>query len=191
MSPTKGVDVTTSRWKKYLYRGTMAAIVISSVIGLDYAFKHINHEQNHKITMTNFVLKELDCLTKNIHWESSGEPLAGKIAVAQVTLNRVADGRFGSNVCSVVYQKTAFSQRIVCQFSWVCENKSKVTKIPQDEYAESQDVAKKVMFENLRLSNLNDALYFHADYVRPKWNKERITKIGRHIFYKEPERKNK
>lgn len=187
----KGVDVTTNRWKKYLYRGTIAAIVIASVAGLDYAFKHINYEQNHKQTMTNFVLKELDCLTRNIHWESSGEPLAGKIAVAQVTLNRVADGRFGSNICNVVYQKTTFSQRIVCQFSWVCENKSKIAKIPKEEYDESHDVAKKVMLENLRLSNLNDALYFHADYVRPKWNKERIIKIGRHIFYKEPEGKNK
>lgn len=191
MPPTKGVDVIASRWKKCIHRGTIVVIVIASVAGLDYVFQHVNHEQNHKPTMTNFVLQELDCLARNIHWESSGEPLAGKIAVAQVTLNRVADGRFGSNVCSVVYQKTSFSQRIVCQFSWVCENKSKIAKIPQEDYDASHDVAKKVMLENLRLSNLNDALYFHADYVRPKWNKERIIKIGRHIFYKEPEGKKK
>ena len=32
---------------------------------------------------------ELLCLAKNIYYEARGEPLQGKIAVAQVTLNRV------------------------------------------------------------------------------------------------------
>ncbi len=28
-------------------------------------------------------------------------------------------------------------------------------------------------------------IYYHADYVNPKWNKEKIGKIGLHIFYKD------
>jgi len=30
------------------------------------------------------------------------------------------------------------------------------------------------------------ALYYHADYVRPRWAKhmERTSKIGEHIFYR-------
>jgi len=32
---------------------------------------------------------ELLCLAKNIYYEARGEPMHGKIAVAQVTLNRV------------------------------------------------------------------------------------------------------
>ena len=33
-------------------------------------------------------LKQLDCLTRNIYWEAASEPFEGKVAVAQVTLNR-------------------------------------------------------------------------------------------------------
>jgi spore germination cell wall hydrolase CwlJ-like protein len=45
-------------------------------------------------------------------------------------------------------------------------------------------VAKKVYLENFKLSALTNSLFFHADYVAPGWRKERIMKIGRHIFYK-------
>ena len=50
-------------------------------------------------------LKQLDCLTRNIYWEAASEPFEGKVAVAQVTLNRVESGRFAPTVCGVVYQK--------------------------------------------------------------------------------------
>ena len=29
------------------------------------------------------------------------------------------------------------------------------------------------------------ALYYHADYVNPKWGKPKVGQIGRHIFYKD------
>jgi spore germination cell wall hydrolase CwlJ-like protein len=51
------------------------------------------------------VLKQLDCLTRNIYWEAGSEPFEGKVGVAQVTMNRLNDGRFADSVCGVVYQK--------------------------------------------------------------------------------------
>jgi spore germination cell wall hydrolase CwlJ-like protein len=30
---------------------------------------------------------------------------------------------------------------------------------------------------------MEDALYYHADYVNPRWGKVKVGKIGRHIFY--------
>ena len=36
--------------------------------------------------------KQLDCLTRNIYWEAATEPFEGKVAVAQVTINRVESG---------------------------------------------------------------------------------------------------
>jgi len=42
-----------------------------------------------------------------------------------------------------------------------------------------------VMLEGMRLPSLKEAMYYHADYINPKWNKEKITQIGHHIFYKE------
>lgn len=128
--------------------------------------------------------KQLDCLTRNIYWEAATEPFEGKVAVAQVTMNRVESGNFGKGVCGVVFQKNIFYEKVVCQFSWACENAHKVRPIHPKLYAESEEVAKKVLLENFRLPGLTSAIYYHADYVNPGWKKEKIMKIGRHIFYK-------
>jgi spore germination cell wall hydrolase CwlJ-like protein len=129
--------------------------------------------------------RQLDCLTRNIYWEAASEPFEGKVAVAQVTMNRVTSGRFGEGVCGVVYQQNNYLGKIVCQFSWVCEATHKIRPIYPALYRESEEVAKKVLLENFRLSTMRDALYFHGDYVSPNWGKKKISQIGRHIFYKD------
>ena len=129
--------------------------------------------------------RQLDCLAKNIYWEAASEPFEGKVAVAQVTMNRVQSGKFADNVCGVVYQKNSIYQKVICQFSWVCESTHMVKPVYAPLYKESQEVAKKVLLENFRLPGLTDALYYHATYVSPGWRKERVAQIGQHIFYKE------
>lgn len=126
--------------------------------------------------------KQLNCLAKNIYFEAGQESFEGKVAVAQVTLNRVESGKFPSDVCQVVYQKTKVDEKIVCQFSWHCE-KGPVVK-SKELYQESMEVAKKVLLEDFRLPSIDKALYFHADYIKkPNWGKPVVAKIGRHIFY--------
>jgi spore germination cell wall hydrolase CwlJ-like protein len=129
--------------------------------------------------------RQLDCLTRNIYYEAATEPFEGKVAVAQVTMNRVEDGRFGKGVCDVVYKKNVIMERVVCQFSWTCDGVSRVKPIYQAHYRESEEVAKKVLLENVRLPSMKDAMYYHADYVNPRWGKPQVAKIGRHIFYRE------
>jgi spore germination cell wall hydrolase CwlJ-like protein len=128
-------------------------------------------------------MKELDCLTRNIYWEAASEPFEGKVGVAQVTMNRVNSGKFADSVCEVVYQKNVVYQKVICQFSWYCENTHKIRPIHKPLWEESELVAKKVLLENFRLPSLKNALYYHADYVHPNWKKPKIEKIGRHIFY--------
>lgn len=128
--------------------------------------------------------RQLTCLARNIYFESGSEPFEGKVGVAQVTLNRAASGQFPADICGVVYQKNKFIERTVCQFSWYCNSPSKLKVRSQTQYTESMEVAKKVLLEGFRLSGLTDAMYYHADYVNPGWRKEKITKIGHHIFYK-------
>lgn len=129
--------------------------------------------------------RQLECLAKNIYWEAANEPFEGKVAVAQVTINRVNDDRFPKDICAVVYQKNVVYTKVVCQFSWFCETNHITRSVHPKLFMESEAVAKKVLLENYRLDGLKDALYYHADYVDPKWKKERVGKIGRHIFYKE------
>jgi spore germination cell wall hydrolase CwlJ-like protein len=129
--------------------------------------------------------RQLECLTRNIYWEAASEPFEGKVAVAQVTLNRMQSGKFPDSVCGVVYQKNVFYERVVCQFSWYCEGNHKVKAIHKPMWLESEEVAKKVLLEGFRLPSLQKAMYYHADYVNPGWQLPKIEKIGRHIFYGE------
>ena len=129
--------------------------------------------------------RQLGCLAKNIYYEAASEPFEGKVAVAQVTMNRLADGKFGRDVCDVVYSKNVIYQKVICQFSWTCDGKSAVRPIASAHYREAEEVAKKVLLEGFRLPSMKDAMYYHADYVNPRWGKPQITKIGRHIFYRE------
>ncbi len=128
--------------------------------------------------------KQLACLAKNIYYEAGSEPFEGKVAVAQVTLNRVESGQFPGDICQTIYQKNVVYQKVICQFSWTCDRVTGPKPIHKVNYDQSMEVAKKVLLEGFRLPSLEKALYYHADYVSPKWNRERITKIGRHIFYK-------
>lgn len=143
-----------------------------------------SQERNEKYATMAERDKHLKCLAKNIYFEAATEPFEGKVAVAQVTINRAESGKFPSDICDVVFQKTTFVDRVVCQFSWFCERGPKVVE-RNAHFKESEEVAKKVLLENFRLPSLTDAMYYHADYVNPNWNLPRITKIGRHIFYKE------
>ena len=129
--------------------------------------------------------KQLDCLTRNIYWEAASEPFEGKVAVAQVTINRVESGRFAPDICGVVYQKNVVYDRVICQFSWFCDGSSKIRPIYPAHWKESEEVAKKVLLEGFRLPSVKNALYFHADYVNPRWGKPQVAKFGRHIFYAE------
>jgi spore germination cell wall hydrolase CwlJ-like protein len=127
--------------------------------------------------------RQLACLTKNIYWESASEPFEGKVAVAQVTMNRVASGKFAPDVCGVVHQKNIVLGKEVCQFSWMCDGSPKIKPIYPAHWKESEEVAKKVLLEGFRLPSMKNALYFHADYVTPQWGKPKVGQFGRHIFY--------
>ena len=129
--------------------------------------------------------RELQCLAINIYREAGYEPFEGKVAVAQVTMNRVSSEDFPNDVCQVVYQKRTVFSRTVCQFSWYCDAAHRDRAINHKAYQESYEVAQRVLLENYRLPGLTDALYYHADYVRPGWDrtKDKIAKIGTHIFY--------
>jgi spore germination cell wall hydrolase CwlJ-like protein len=128
--------------------------------------------------------RQLGCLAKNIYYEAGNEPFEGKVAVAQVTMNRVESGRFPDDVCRTIYQKNVIYEKVVCQFSWACDRDSGTRPPNNANYRESMEVAKKVLLEEFRLPALKEAMYYHADYINPNWRREKVAKIGRHIFYK-------
>ena len=165
---------------------TISILFITSAIStaVDYRTKEVDTRPAEQLEARQ-IEKQLSCLAKNIYWEAAGEPFEGKVAVAQVTMNRLASGKFADSVCNVVYQKTTVYSKVICQFSWLCENNYQTKTVHKEVYRESEEVAKMVMLEGFRLPAIKEALYYHADYVNPHWKKERIAKIGRHIFYRD------
>lgn len=182
---------------KYIRAGSLAFCFLVVAMILNAVIQHKFSNLRDSLDLGNPAVvtakereRQLDCLAINIYREAGQEPFEGKVGVAQVTLNRTASGQFPSDVCAVVYQKNKFVEKVVCQFSWYCDSTHRNRPINKEAYAESYEVAKKVLLEDFRLPSLHKALYYHADYVNPNWNLEKITKIGRHIFYKPKDNKN-
>jgi len=167
--------------------------VLLMIVALVLAVKLLNWAVTDKLSKTQEIVgsditaqvreRQLGCLAKNIYHEAANEPFESKVGVAQVTLNRVASGKFPGDICQTIYQKNVFYDRVVCQFSWYCQRPSSLKPINPAAYNESMAVAKKVLLEEFRLPSLKNALYYHADSVSPNWNRKRIVKLGHHIFY--------
>lgn len=141
-----------------------------------------NNDTDLKIAYTELTKdakKQIDCLAENIYYEAGWEPPSGQLAVALVTLNRVNDPRFPKDICDVVKQK----KQGTCQFSWFCEPPKPKN---QNVYLKNLEVALYAYANYERIQDLTQgAIYYHTDYVNPRWKLEKTTKIGRHIFYKD------
>lgn len=124
--------------------------------------------------------EEMSCLAENIYYEAGKESYEGKLAVAQVTLNRVNSGRFADTVCGVVKQKI----NGICQFSWYCMPVSHT----KNKYAweEAEIVARKALTQEVVHAALaaQNAMFYHNNQVHPGWHLRRVATIGNHIFYK-------
>jgi len=60
-------------------------------------------------TSTNVSSADKDLLARLVQAEASGEPYAGKVAVAVVVLNRVDNSTFPNSIHDVIYQSGQFS----------------------------------------------------------------------------------
>ena len=147
--------------------------------------EYFKHTKVNVSSMTSLEReRQLDCLSKNIYYEAGSEPFEGKVAVAQVTINRAESGQFPKDICQVVYQKNVVYERVLCQFSWYCETATMMRPKNTAVFKESEMVARQVLLEGFRLPSLKNALYFHATHINPKWNKEKVAIIAGHVFYK-------
>lgn len=116
---------------------------------------------------------EAVCLAKNIYFEARGESLAGKLAVAKVTLNRTRHEDFPDTVCKVVYQPG--------QFSWTAKRRNKITDT--EAWQESLEIARDALATGLSELRGFHAIYFHSGRKPPGWRGRLLAKIGNHRFY--------
>lgn len=121
------------------------------------------------------------CLTQAVYYEARGEPAEGQAAVAQVVLNRARSGSHPGSVCGVVFEGASHAG---CQFSFACDRRLGSRRPDPAAWGRAQAVAAAALAAPGR-PELQDALNYHADYVRPGWAQRlrRAAEIGRHIFY--------
>jgi len=137
--------------------------------------------------------RQTTCLAQNIYFEAGNQPFSGKLAVANVVLNRVESPQFPDTICEVVKQTKKYKEswktgklipvRGLCQFSWFCDGKP-------DEPKDSATLLEAIRIANIAINSDLDitmgALFYHADYSNPYWSDhlERLVQIETHIFYK-------
>jgi len=137
--------------------------------------QEITKEQEVSLDMA----KQMECMAKNLYYEAARESFEGKLAVAQVTMNRANSPLYPKTVCEVVYQKTGNTY----QFSWVGEKVH--TNINKYAWEECMIVARKALTEHKLHDTIHktNAMYYHNTSVNPAWKLKYVTKIGNHIFY--------
>ena len=117
---------------------------------------------------------EIYWLSRIINAEAGGEPLAGKIAVGNIILNRVRSSQFPNTIYSVIFDK-----RFGVQFSPTANGT--IYKTPSAESI----IAAKMCIEGYSLST--DVLYFFNPRVSPtNWisqNRQLAFRVGNHAFY--------
>ena len=135
---------------------------------------------------------DVTCMAMNIYMEAGNQSVAGKLAVAHVTLNRVDMERYPSSVCGVVTQGPTYQTKSGmtfpvkwrCQFSWFCDGKAD-KPVDSITWNESIHLAKKILHN--RMYDFTDgATHYHNAQVSPAWSRQlkKIVVIDNHTFYR-------
>ena len=130
-------------------------------------------------------VKNLTCLAFNIYFEARGESMVGQYAVAEVTMNRVASGRYPDTVCGVVHQENwdPLRKRYVSAFSW--NELDERPSLEDETFRRAWEVAETVYYGR-HTPTLAGALHYHATHIKPNWARgnKPVARIGKHIFYR-------
>jgi len=142
---------------------------------------------------------DLDCLSKNIYFEAGVESTAGKLAVANVTINRKLNANYPNTICGVVQEGIHYYDAKLkghvpvknrCQFSWYCDGR---LDIPNEgrTWESAQSLAATILeshYDKKLLDITDGATHYHASWMKkfPKWSyqKKIMASIDRHIFYR-------
>ncbi len=120
--------------------------------------------------------QELGCLAMNIYHEARGETEKGKLAVAAVTMNRVASKYYPNTVCEVVWQRK--------QFSWTqLKTKYHVVKDAR-AWTNAVEIAQ-LFIDGGNWPGVGEATHYHTVAVSPSWKDEEqlVAQVGNHLFY--------
>ena len=180
-------------------RAVMASLAISHEVDTGF----INAEE------------ELKCMAENIYFEGRAEPMKGKVAIANVVMNRVMSDRHPDTICEVVHEgphreswktkgkdvpdsdRKYFPIRNKCDFSWYCDGKKDIVWVSYMDgtiieanyiaWRDSVNVALFVMSEQIEDITEGADHYYNYNIANPYWvgAMKETVIIGNHRFMKE------
>lgn len=156
---------------------------LADVLGADVNWNRMTHtveltKQNHTVSAeyieNDYTSSDLDWLAKIVHAEAEGESSDGKIAVANVVLNRTKSKEFPNTIYGVIFDK-----KYGVQFTPVANG-----KIYNTPSKDSYHAAKRALYgENL----IDNCLYFCNLKISTNFwisnNRKFYKSIGNHSFY--------
>ena len=147
----------------------------------------------------SYSTEELECLALNIYFEAGVESTAGKLAVANVTINRKNSGDYPDTICGVVKEGKHYHDKRIdkryplrdrCQFSWYCDGLVDKPKKGRtwNTSLEVAEIALKKHYADILIDITDGSTHYHANWMEkyPSWayTKKKMATIDRHIFYK-------
>lgn len=118
---------------------------------------------------------DVRCLALNIYYEARGEPILGRLAVANVTINRFLNSK--STICSIVYSPG--------QFEWT---KKRLRGPTGEDWYQALALSWVVLTQpELIIDVTNNSTYFHSHRRTPGFFRrfDHTVTIGNHRFYRE------
>jgi len=111
-----------------------------------------------------------------------------KVPKTVTHVREIREGVFFVTVTKIVEKQVVWTEHAICQFSWRCETVHKI-KTNDLRWENCLEVARELLsggYNDFR-AKYRDAMYFHEASINPSWakQKQRITRIGAHIFYAE------
>jgi spore germination cell wall hydrolase CwlJ-like protein len=182
---TQFLEFITSLWHNFYFHWQLkdktSYILLSVFIFIAVTVPLLTYQLvNYKNVQRN-----IRCLALNIFHEARSESTAGQMAVASVTLNRVASKYYPDNICDVVYEKRwdRIRKRYVGQFSWT--EFDKPPELKSVSWQRAWKIAN-TAYKDKKKNRLKGAIFYHTKYIKPSWarKKKPIARIGSHIFYK-------
>ena len=121
--------------KKFL-RGSVLAAIVFTMLALIHGVTG-NTQKYQQIAMTLPEVRpyaptpeDIYCLALNIYFEARNQKtIDAKSSVGYVVLNRVRHENYPNTICEVVTMSKKVKGRVVCQFSWYCDNRPNVPNL--------------------------------------------------------------
>lgn len=135
----------------------------------------LTQDQKDKATWTyDLSAEELLLLQKIVMAEAEGEPYEGKVAVANVVLNRLRSANFPDTITDVIYQKHQFSPVANGRLKRVQPNEETIKSVNAALHGQKEVKDDTYFFLSLKLAQ--DLTVHHSRTF--------VKKIGNHSFYK-------